>query len=281
MIQISALLRIGAAVGLMVFTVHIVSTPAVAGAAAGSTGPAASARLGAVEFTFALERSVFQSGETIRFILTMTNVGSQPTTVEFPTSQPYDVLVFREGELVWQWSEGMVFLQVLTRVPLGPGESRTDRILWNQRDRIGRQVAPGAYRAEARFPVMGAPRIAAELSFRIGAGAAPRATIVARAEDGRSAVVVNGRVALRMRISAGGLAPAERAAIIAERLRRLIEQGLRPEELRVARVGGEAAIVARDRLVVTADTAHARLNRTTPILLARLWRELLVAALSS
>lgn len=77
-------------------------------------------------------------------------------------------------------------------------------------------------------------------------------------------VIVNGRVVLRMREPAGGLSPLERAEVIAGRLRRLFQQGLRPHELEVAIIRGQAAIVWRDQLLVTAGGNHARINQTTP-----------------
>lgn len=123
---------------------------------------------------------------------------------------------------------------------LCPGEIRAFEIVWNQKDASGRQVPAGEYAAQARFPL----------------------------------------VVLRIRESAGGLTATERAETIARRLRRMFEEGLTPRQLRVGAVEGEVAIVWRDQLLLTVDANHARLNRTTPLALARLWRQSLVESLS-
>lgn len=243
--------------------------------------PSASERLGAIEFALALDRPAYPPGTSVRFTLTVTNTGAEPATIQFPTSQLFDALVVQGDRLIWQWSAGRVFLQVLSSLTLAPGESRATELVWDQRDAAGRQVPAGAYTAEARFPVMGAPQVTLRRSFQITAAAGePPAAIGARAAGPMGEVLVDGQVVLRMRAAAGGLSPVERAAIIAARLRTLVSEGMRQEELRVATVSGQAAVVARGRLVVTADTVHARLNRSTPAGLARLWRQQIAAALA-
>ena len=249
-------------------------------------GPVSSTQSRGVAFTLALDKSVYARGELIRFTLTLRNTTSAEAVIEYPTSQPHDVLVLQDGRLVWQWSAGKAFLQVLTRLRLAPGEVRLFEIEWDQKDASGRQVTDGQYAAQARLPVMGESVVTERLPFRIGVQPGPptpqiisRQTTLAGVSVGE--VVANGVVVLRIRESAGGLTVVQRAEIIAARLRMMFEQGLAPPQLRVETVRGEAAIVWRDQLLVTVDANHARLNRTTPLALARIWRQRLVMALSS
>ena len=230
-------------------------------------------------------KSTYLPGQPVQLTVTLANPTAQEATVELATSQVYDVLIFRGQQVIWRWSEGKAFLQVISRVTLRPGEARPYDVVWDQRDDQGRQVPAGDYTAQARIRTR-EPLLTNQIPFRIGtpAGRPAEPVIVARPIERSGAsfgeVVVNGRVVLRVREPAGGLSAAARAEIIARRLRLMFQRGLRPQELEVATVGGQAAIVWRDQLLVTADANHARLNQTPPITLARLWRTQLISALS-
>jgi hypothetical protein len=93
-------------------------------------------------------------------------------------------------------------------------------------------------------------------------------------------VLVNGRVALRIREPAGGLTPAERAEIVARRMQMMANDGaLDAGNLTVRQVQGVAGVYSDERLVVTADRRHAAANATSPLRLADRWQENLAAAL--
>jgi hypothetical protein len=93
-------------------------------------------------------------------------------------------------------------------------------------------------------------------------------------------VLVDQKVAIRMRFDAGGYSVAERADRVASRLNELHREGrLRPENLRAGTVNGQAAVLAGEELVITADWDHARANGTTPHRLANQWRNNLAVAL--
>ncbi|HET6946544.1 MAG TPA: hypothetical protein VFJ45_01875, partial [bacterium] len=156
---------------------------------------------------------------------------------------------------------------------------------WDQRDAAGAPVSPGQYTAQASLTAREA-LLTEPLPFRIGAAGdsrPPHAVTARPAEQSGirvGEVLVNGQVVLRIREEGGGLSAVRRAEIIAGRLDRYLREGLRSDELRVGTTAGEAGVLWRGRLVVTADARHARLNRTTPLALARLWRGLLARALS-
>jgi hypothetical protein len=86
-------------------------------------------------------------------------------------------------------------------------------------------------------------------------------------------VLVDNKVAIRMRFDAGGYSAPERADKVASRLNELRREGrLRPENLRTGTMNGQAAVLAGNELVITADWDHARANGTTPHRLAHQWR---------
>lgn len=93
--------------------------------------------------------------------------------------------------------------------------------------------------------------------------------LLAGAEVGE--VLIDGQVVFRIRTSAGGLSPYERAQTVAERLNRLMSKPVQPENIRATVVNSQAVVLMDSEVVITADEEHARLNNTTPIRLAALW----------
>jgi hypothetical protein len=142
-----------------------------------------------------------------------------------------------------------------------------------------------SYRVAA--PMMGL--VAAVLAWQAWTPAAAaretrQALAVAREADSAGSrigeVVVRDDVALRIRFPAGGYSAPERAERVAKRLNELSHDGhLKPEDLRAGTVGGQAAVLAGQELIITADAEHARANGTTPAHLAAMWRDNLAVAM--
>lgn len=88
-------------------------------------------------------------------------------------------------------------------------------------------------------------------------------------------VTVGGELILRIRFSAGGMTPKQRAAAITSRLRTILQDPtITPEDIVVRPIaGGEAAIYVKENLIVTVDKQHARLHRTTPLQLGEIWAQ--------
>lgn len=109
------------------------------------------------------------------------------------------------------------------------------------------------------------------------------ATSQARTMDGRQEgeVLIDGKVRLRIRSSAGGYPAPVRAEQVAARLNEALERGATWQSLRIDRVGGEVAVLAGRDLIVTADDFHARVNGTTRYGLAKIWHANLVKGLQA
>jgi hypothetical protein len=87
----------------------------------------------------------------VRLVLHLTNTTSRTMEFTFPTSQRYDFVVTRpSGEEVWRWSEGMAFLQAISRATLEPGESWDMEAVWDPGDRSGELIATGRLTARDR-----------------------------------------------------------------------------------------------------------------------------------
>lgn len=98
---------------------------------------------------------------------------------------------------------------------------------------------------------------------------ASRARTLTDREEGE--VLMGDRVVIRVRTAAGGLSAAERADLMARRLKELVDQGAKPADVTTSYLGGEAVVLVKGQLVATADRFHAELNGTTPRRLANSW----------
>lgn len=91
---------------------------------------------------------------------------------------------------------------------------------------------------------------------------------------GQVGEVVSGEdVIFRIRTSAGGLTPFQRAEVVAGRLDSMMAQELTPEDVTTGRRNNMDVVLAKGEVVVTADAAHARINNTDPATLANLWAQ--------
>jgi hypothetical protein len=75
--------------------------------------------------------NVVTGRDTIVLELHVTNVTSEPITLEFMTGQRYDFVVGRtDGTAVWRWSEDRSFTQALGQETLAAGESVRYAATW-------------------------------------------------------------------------------------------------------------------------------------------------------
>lgn len=80
---------------------------------------------------------------------TLRNTTSDPIRLEFPTSQRYDLEIRNEaGEVVYRWSDGKAFLDVVNSEDFGPGE-RNYTVLVPLSGKDGSPMQPGRYTVEA------------------------------------------------------------------------------------------------------------------------------------
>ena len=107
-----------------------------------------------------------------------------------------------------------------------------------------------------------------------GLALALAASPAAHAQATNNVVFVGGTEIMRVRVAAAGFTPEQRAAQIQERVNLLLGCGtVKPEDITVQQRGGDAVVLCKGQLLLTADRATARFNRTTPLLLAQGWAE--------
>jgi hypothetical protein len=91
---------------------------------------------------------VSTGADRVSFTFVVTNRGSEPVELTFPSGQVADVVVSADGDTVWRWSGDRMFTQALRTRTLAPGESVSDTMTWD---------APpsGEYIAEASLSTTG------------------------------------------------------------------------------------------------------------------------------
>jgi len=70
--------------------------------------------------TLSVDKSTYRPGDTIQVTLEVANRTAEPITLVFSTSQRFDLAIEDdEGNELWRWSRGKLFLQVLGEETLG------------------------------------------------------------------------------------------------------------------------------------------------------------------
>lgn len=95
--------------------------------------------------------AVQTTDDAARLVLHVTNHGPDAIRLEFASGQQVDFTVEREGgDLLWQWSEDMLFTQATETVRLAAGETRSFEAAWPVEGRTGDFVATGWITASNR-----------------------------------------------------------------------------------------------------------------------------------
>lgn len=82
-----------------------------------------------VKLSLTTDKTVYKQLDTMRITLTLTNPTKQAVSVTFPSGQKFDLLLRKVGKsntapvVVWQWSRGMMFTQMVTSTSIAPGKS--------------------------------------------------------------------------------------------------------------------------------------------------------------
>jgi hypothetical protein len=115
------------------------SSGAASGGAARGSGAAGAE---ALEVVLETGQQPVSPGGSVTFTLRACNRTDADVVATFRDSQRYDFEVSRDGAVVWRWSEGMVFAQVVGEERWASGECREWSESWD-----GSGAGPGSYEA--------------------------------------------------------------------------------------------------------------------------------------
>jgi hypothetical protein len=73
---------------------------------------------------------VAPAGDSVSFVLQVTNAGPAPVALTFPTGQSFDFAVSRDGREVWRWSADRSFTQAVREESIAAGETRRYEASW-------------------------------------------------------------------------------------------------------------------------------------------------------
>ena len=98
----------------------------------------------------------FKTRESIPLELVVRYRGKNPLTLNFSTSQRYDFQIEKEGKILWRWSQGRMFAQVVGQFDLSPELPEVRyRALFQGR------LPPGQYKARGLLTTQSRPLSAA------------------------------------------------------------------------------------------------------------------------
>jgi hypothetical protein len=92
--------------------------------------------------SFTTDKLIYRVGTTITVNYMLTNLTDKPLVLTFPTTQQYDWTVTdAEGNLVYRWSDGKAFGQVVTQLTIPVGTSDSFESSWA----IPRDLKPNGF----------------------------------------------------------------------------------------------------------------------------------------
>jgi len=94
------------------------------------------------------------AGDSVRFVLQLTNPTTAPVRLSFSSGMTHDFAV-REGTRdVWRWSADRSFVQALMSVSLGAGETRSYTEVWRPGPGLrGRRLTAVAWLTSTNHPI--------------------------------------------------------------------------------------------------------------------------------
>lgn len=117
------------AAAVLAFLVACTPPPGAGSPPSGSNGPGAGGPAqGGEALVTTLEVETY--ADSVRFVFQVTNPGSTPVQVTFPSGQTYDFVVRQGGRELWRWSGDMGFTQAVRQVPWAAGETARYTEAW-------------------------------------------------------------------------------------------------------------------------------------------------------
>lgn len=134
--------------------------------------PEPKAPVAPVVLSVTTDKKLYHAGEPIKMTLTVKNATASEANLMFATTQKYDFAIRRgkkpDAPVLWQWSKGTMFGQILMTRSLPAGKTLT---FTETLDPVAKHVplTPGDYTLRATLATFGPPasRPAATVPFRI------------------------------------------------------------------------------------------------------------------
>ncbi|MEA3313029.1 MAG: S-layer homology domain-containing protein, partial [Caldisericota bacterium] len=101
-----------------------------------------------MEVKVVTDKTDYLLGEPVKITYTITNNSDSPLRFTFNTSQIYDfsIVNYGQGTLVYRWSKGKTFAQVITYLEIPAYSNKEFTAVWNQKNNAGKAVTVGGYK---------------------------------------------------------------------------------------------------------------------------------------
>ncbi|SFL37131.1 Intracellular proteinase inhibitor [Gracilibacillus orientalis] len=100
--------------------------------------------LSAIMENLDLQVAAEQQGTSIDFTFQLINQNEDTVDFMFTSSQQFEIKLFQEDELIYQYSDGKMFTQALAEESLAPGEAKN----WTESWESSEPLEPGEYEVE-------------------------------------------------------------------------------------------------------------------------------------
>lgn len=106
-----------------------------------------------LSITLTTDKNVYAAEDPVGLALTVLNLNKRRDyEAKFSSGQKYDFSLYdTQGNHVWSWSAGQMFIQSLTQLTLTPNKPRTFMIVWDQNLLSGQRIAAGKYKLVGSF----------------------------------------------------------------------------------------------------------------------------------
>jgi uncharacterized protein YxeA len=93
------------------------------------------------------DKQYYKLGEPVKITFVVKNNGNAPVKLKFNNAQMYDfsIVNYGGGKLVYKWSKGKMFAQVITYLEIPANGQKEFNFTWNQKSNTGVSVTVGGY----------------------------------------------------------------------------------------------------------------------------------------
>ncbi len=104
-----------------------------------------------VSINLITDRAVYLPDESIDMSINISNHLGKPLILSFSNAQRFDFILEKDGRVLWTWSEGMMFAQVMGQEVLNAGQ----QITYNAR--FQDNLIPGTYKLTGKIVSINVP----------------------------------------------------------------------------------------------------------------------------